>query len=80
VNKSMSIGVVSYTARPHDKVLMVRLDGFKDLNVNLKVAAKFESEGGKTLTVSEWMRQRSIQFGSSWNSHCRRSAWLQMAE
>ncbi|OCT50474.1 putative 1-aminocyclopropane-1-carboxylate oxidase [Cladophialophora carrionii] len=55
---------VVYFVRPHDSVMMEPLPEFTNLAAHLKVAGKFEPEGGKTLTAGEWMRQRSIQLGS----------------
>jgi isopenicillin N synthase-like dioxygenase len=55
---------VVYFVRPHDATMMEPLKEFEGLADHLKVAGKFEPEGGKTLVAGEWMRQRSIQMGS----------------
>jgi isopenicillin N synthase-like dioxygenase len=55
---------IVYFVRPHNSVIMEPLEAFANLGDHLKVAGKFEPEGGKILTAAEWMRQRSIQLGS----------------
>lgn len=55
---------IVYFVRPHNSVIMEPLDEYKSLASHLKVAGKFEPEGGKILSAGEWMKQRSIQLGS----------------
>lgn len=55
---------VVYFVRPHNDVMMEPVEKFKDLGDHVKVAGKFETEGGKTVSAGEWMRQRSAQMGS----------------
>lgn len=55
---------IVYFVRPHNDVIMEPCEKFKDLNDDLKVAGKFEPEGGHVLTAGEWMVQRAKQMGS----------------
>jgi len=55
---------IVYFVRPHDSVIMEPLEKYRHLSDGVKVAGKFEPEGGKILNAGEWMRQRSIQMGS----------------
>lgn len=55
---------IVYFVRPHNDVIMEPCEKFKDLGENLKVAGKFEPEGGKVLSAGDWMKQRAKQLGS----------------
>ena len=55
---------IVYFVRPHNEVIMEPCEKFKDLKDDLKVAGKFEPEGGKILTAGDWMVQRAKQMGS----------------
>lgn len=55
---------IVYFVRPHNEVMMEPCEKFRDLNESLKVAGKFEPEGGSVLSAGEWMVQRAKQMGS----------------
>lgn len=55
---------IVYFVRPHNEAIMEPLEKFKDLADHLKVAGKFQPEGGDRITAGEWMRQRAAQMGS----------------